>query len=62
MTITIENNTVTYDSSEFTIICSGKDGYIHRIGELVDDLRALGIEAFSDGDEFEEFRFTVYRK
>lgn len=62
MTITMRDNTVVYNDDSLTIVCTGKDGYIHRYGELIDDLKVLGREAFSDGDEFEEFEFKVYIK
>lgn len=62
MTITMRDNTVGYNDDNLTIVCTGKDGYIHRYGELIDDLKVLGKEAFCDGDEFEEFEFKVYFK
>lgn len=61
MTITMMDNTVVYNDDNLVIICTAKDGYCHRYGELIDDLLLLGREAFSDG-EYEEFEFRVYTK
>lgn len=50
---------VAYVDDQHSIVATLKEDYTGRIGELVEDLLALGVEAISEGEFDEDFEFNV---
>lgn len=52
---------VIYKDESYTVAAGPRDDYNARIGELVEDLLVLGIEAISDDDYAEDFVIRAWR-